>query len=226
MIQIQRYLDDTYCFSATSEVIAAGTDEFGTWLALKENIFHPQGGGQPADTGWVNDIPVSVRKDASGLVVVYPQSPLKSAEADLLESRLSASERMRNAALHTAGHLLNWEMRRYGWMATAGHHFPGESRVVFSPMGSSAVLVDRLPLEDIEAGISARLRDGGEVKIWLEGDTRYSLIHDTEAMPCGGTHVDNLSKIADFSIKSAKFKKNQLRISYDASHTAPRNDNV
>ncbi|MEI7346798.1 hypothetical protein [Dickeya chrysanthemi] len=224
MMQIQRYLDDTYCFSATSEVIATGTDSYGSWLALRENIFHPQGGGQPADTGWINDIPVSIRKDESGLVVVYPQSSLEFDVETRLQCRLSAPERMRHAALHTAGHLLNWEMRRYGWRATSGHHFPGESRVVFSPMGSSAVLVDRLPLQDIAAGISLRLLAGGEVKTWREGESRYSLIPDTEAMPCAGTHVNDISQIINFSIKSAKFKKDQLRISYDAEHSAQRND--
>lgn len=226
MTQVQRYLADTYCFSATSDVIATGTDELGTWLALRENIFHPQGGGQPADTGWVNDIPISIRRDASGRVVVYPSSPLEYVPQAKVIARVSASERIRNAALHTAGHLLNWELRQYGWMATAGHHFPGESRVVFTPMASSAVLVAQLPTEKIEADIRARLMKGAEVKTWLETDTRIALIQGTEPMPCAGTHVGNVNQIVDFSIKSLKFKNGQLRISYDASHAPQRSDNV
>lgn len=226
MIQTHLYLDDTYYFSVLSEVIDAGIDESGTWLALRENIFHPQGGGQPADTGWINGVPVNIRKESSGRVLAYPQNPLEFTIQDILESCISPSERMLNAALHTAGHLLNWEMRQYGWMATAGHHFPGESRVIFSPMGSNAVLVERLPISDIEAGINTRLHDGGDVKIWVEGENRFSMIQGTEPIPCGGTHVDNINKISNFTIRSAKFKKGQLRISYDAIHTMQGNDNV
>nr|WP_275361794.1 hypothetical protein [Xenorhabdus bovienii] len=45
-------------------------------------------------------------------------------------------------------------------------------------------------------------------------------------MPCAGTHVDSLNKINEFTIKSVKFKKGTLRISYDASHIILRTDNV
>ncbi|MBW7984837.1 hypothetical protein [Enterobacillus tribolii] len=226
MHQIQHYLEDTYCFSALSDVIASGADEWGQWIVLRENIFHPQGGGQPADRGWVNGIPVSVRKLGSGQVALYPAAPFSAPAQEKVTSALSADDRIRHAALHTAGHLLNWEMRRYGWMAVRGHHFPGESRVEFSASGSQAVQPEQLPTEEIEEVIRTRLRNGGRVDTWYEGTTRMSQIEGAEPMPCAGTHTDNLNKISTFSIKAIKFKKGTLRISYDAGHIALENEPV
>jgi Ser-tRNA(Ala) deacylase AlaX len=222
MQQIQSYLDDTYRFQASSEIIEHGCDEMGEWFALKNNIFHPQGGGQPADIGWVNNIPVKVCRHSSGHIVVYPESSVILNGHEQVHSKLSVSDRLCHAALHTAGHLLNWELRQYGWQANAGHHFPGQSRVEFTAMGASTIPVDQLPVNEIEAGIIARMQGGGAVQTWFEGETRYCLIDGTENMPCAGTHVDNLNKLTGFKIKSVKFKKSTLRISYDAAHTELR----
>ncbi|CDL82089.1 alanyl-tRNA synthetase [Xenorhabdus szentirmaii] len=226
MRQIQHYLEDTYHFNAISDVIAHGADEWGQWIALRENIFHPQGGGQPADRGWVNDIPVTVRKQESGLVALYPVSPFSLSGETKVISVLSKDDRTHHAALHTAGHLLNWEMRRFGWMAIRGHHFPGESRVEFTASDSSAVQPDRLQPEEIEEIIRTRLCNGASITTWYEDGIRLCLIEGTEPMPCAGTHTDNLSKISMFSIKAIKFKKGTLRISYDAEHIALKDTHV
>ncbi|KQN44320.1 hypothetical protein ASE93_17005 [Serratia sp. Leaf50] len=218
MTQQPRYLEDTYCFSIESEVVARGSDEHGEWIALKDNIFHPQGGGQPADIGWVNDIAVKVRRHASGLVALYPVQALEFVENEVLRAKVSPAERLRNSALHTAGHFLNFALYPYGWKGIAGHHFPGESRVEFSPIGPDALAVDALPLREIEEKMAARLRDGAEVKAWREGETRITLIENTEPILCGGTHLANINQIADLTIKSAKFKKGTLRVSYDAAY--------
>lgn len=218
MSQNPRYMEDTYCFSIETPVIAQGVDEHGEWIALQENIFHPQGGGQRADTAWVNDIAVTVRKQASGLVVAYPQQALKIEDHQPVKATILPAERLHNSALHTAGHLLNGELKPYGWKAISGHHFPSESRVEFSPIGSQAVLVDSLPLKEIEETINAKLRDGAAVTAWLEGTTRITLIENGEQILCGGTHLSNINQIADFSLKAARFKKGTLRLSYDAAY--------
>lgn len=220
MSQHPRYMEDTYCFSIETQVIATGTDEHGEWIALQDNIFHPQGGGQPADIGWVNDIPVKIRKHPSGQVVAYPEQLIKIEENQPVKAKISAADRLNHSALHTAGHLLNSELKPFGWKAISGHHFPGESRVEFSPLGSQAVLVDNLPLKEIEESINAKLRDGAAVTAWLEGTTRITLIENTEPILCGGTHVNNINQISDFSLKAAKFKKGTLRLSYDAAYSA------
>lgn len=207
MKQIQSYLDDTYLFHSSSEIIANGSDDNGQWIMLRDNIFHPQGGGQPADIGWVNEIPVKVRRHLSGHILLYPESLIQPDVNKEVHSKLSIKDRLNHAALHTAGHLLNWEMRQYGWIAVAGHHFPGQSRVEFTAMGSSAITTDQLPLEDITLKIQSSMEKGGEVKTWFDGDTRFCLIENTENMPCAGTHVDNLNKITNFQIKSVKYKK-------------------
>ncbi|HEI8778973.1 hypothetical protein [Enterobacter cloacae] len=218
MQQNQCYLEDTYRFNILSDVIATGADEGGQWIALQDNIFHPQGGGQPADLGWVNDIPVVVKKQESGLVVLYPQSPFSPPVETKVSSVVSADARAYHAALHTAGHLLNWEMRQFGWMAVRGHHFPGESRVEFSAIDASVIPADRLEAAEIERIICQRLQKGAEIRSWFEGTTRLCQINQSEAMPCAGTHTDDLAKISSFNIKAIKFKKGTLRISYDAGH--------
>ncbi|HFJ2163334.1 TPA: hypothetical protein ACGTPM_003521 [Salmonella enterica] len=222
MCQIQHYLEDTYCFRVSSNIIASGSDEYGQWIAPEKNIFHPQGGGQPADRGWVNDIPVTVRKQMSGLVTLYPASTYSlSGETDVIQA-LSVVDRIRHAALHTAGHLLNLEMRRYGWLAVKGHHFPGESRVEFSASGSSARLPDSLRPEEIEENIHTQLRSGAPVITWYDGAIRWSQINGTEPISCAGTHTDDISKISMFSVKAIRYKKGILRISYDAEHIVLR----
>ncbi|WP_354292617.1 hypothetical protein [Paramixta manurensis] len=188
---------------------------------MKENIFHPQGGGQPADTGWINDIPVKIRRHISGLVAVYPQEAIQYDNDTRLTALLSAPERLRNAALHTAGHLLNCELHQYGWVARSGHHFPGEARVEFTMQGAGAVLSEDLPVDKISENIIKKLRHGAKVSAWMEGETRLTLIENTVPIACGGTHVENINQIGGFLIKAVKFKKDVLRISYDAEYAIP-----
>ncbi|PHM72170.1 hypothetical protein [Xenorhabdus sp. KJ12.1] len=225
MTQIQRYLDDTYYFTCTSEIISCGSDETGDFLILKENIFHPQGGGQPADIGWINDISVKIKKHPTGYVALYPVIPFNFSLGKIVVSKISAADRTCHAALHTTGHLLDWTMRQYGWIATRGHHFPNEARVEFSPMGSSTVQPEILSQQEIEIAIKTKLCNGGKITTWYDDNTRLCFIEGTEPTHCAGTHVDNLIKINAFSIKSIKNKKGILRISYDANHIPLRSDN-
>ncbi|HDD31438.1 MAG TPA: alanyl-tRNA editing protein, partial [Thermococcus litoralis] len=37
--------------------------------------------------------------------------------------------------------------------------------------------------------------EGGEVKIWWEGEKRLTQIRDFEILPCGGTHVKDIKEI-------------------------------
>lgn len=68
--QISAYLDDTYLEQVDTRVIAVGETDGAPWAAVEHCLFHPQGGGQPADRGWLGDVEVlPVRERESGLVV-------------------------------------------------------------------------------------------------------------------------------------------------------------
>src|SRR3954471_19737900 len=51
MPTVPLYMQDATLLEADSEVTSQGSDERGTWLILDRTVFHPQGGGQPADKG-------------------------------------------------------------------------------------------------------------------------------------------------------------------------------
>ena len=42
----------------SAEIVAAEQVEKGWRLTLNQTCFYPEGGGQPADRGWINGIPV------------------------------------------------------------------------------------------------------------------------------------------------------------------------
>ncbi|QXX82467.1 MULTISPECIES: hypothetical protein [Providencia] len=212
------YLSNTYQYEVETKLVNQGHDDEGSWVALEENIFHPQGGGQPADTAWVNEFSVRIKKHLNGLIVAYlPEGATFNTE-DRVIAKVDSEKRQRYAALHTAGHLLNWELRRFGWMAQKGHHFPDESRVEFTMMENQVTPFEELDSAKIEGIINESLQSARKVDIKQNGEMRISYIDQTEEMPCGGTHVASLDSICHFSIKSMKFKKGTLRISYDAQH--------
>lgn len=95
-------------------------------IELDRTLFHPQGGGQPADRGWIGELAVeSVAARGESIVHIVAQ-PLPSGEVAI---RVDADARRLHARLHSAGHLIGQAGERFGWRPIKAHHWPGEGRI-------------------------------------------------------------------------------------------------
>jgi len=226
--QVSVYLQDTYLTEATTAVAATGRFDDGTaWIAVRDNPLHPQGGGQPADRGWVNDCEVvPVRQADSGLVVARAHQESTRgvdglAEGDAVVVRVDAELRRLHAALHTAGHLVEAAGRTFGWELAGSIHFPGQARIEFTP-GAGAVPEPHLreeAAERLNAWIAAAIADDVPVSADHDADGRRVVrLGGLHSAPCGGTHVRSLGMLDEATVTAVKVKKGRIKVSYSASH--------
>jgi Ser-tRNA(Ala) deacylase AlaX len=226
--QVHLYLDDTYRFTVDTVVIATGQGEGEPWIALQDNIFHPQGGGQPADAGWVDGVAVtSVRDRTSGMVVLVAAGPDALPALPVgahAHAALDREVRLRHAALHTAGHLVEALVRPREWVTESNNHFPGQSRVEFTTPDLSCVTSP----ED-RAAVTAQLRHGAREAITaglttssrIDADGSRTVTIDTlHTVACGGTHVATLAELRDFDLPELRVKKGRIKASYSVEYEA------
>ncbi|MGP3915853.1 hypothetical protein [Nonomuraea sp. 10N515B] len=222
------YLDDAYLTEITTTVIAAGRDKAsGAWVAVRDNLFHPQGGGQPADRGWVGEREVvPVRHAPTGLVVLTGGEP-GPVDGDVVHTRVDADARLLHAALHTAGHLVEAASRAEGWTLAGSNHFPGQARIELTPSETGTRLADAedrdKAADRLRAFVAAAVAD--DLPVVAERDAagrRIVRLGDLHAAPCGGTHVRSLADLAQVTISAVKLKKGRVRVSYTASHRPAR----
>ncbi|WP_052423771.1 metal-dependent hydrolase [Nonomuraea candida] len=224
------YLRDTYLADVHTSVTATGRDETGgRWLAVRHNIFHPQGGGQPADRGRLGECEVvPVRHAATGLVVLHATESHSAglddlSEGDPVHARIDAGLRLLHAALHTAGHLVEAACRAEGWTLAGNNHFPGQARIELTPPDAGAQLADAEEREKasdrIRAFVAAAIAD--DLPVTAEHDDeghRIVRLGEVHAAACGGTHVRSLADLQQVTISAVKLKKGRLRVSYTAAH--------
>ncbi|WOX16483.1 metal-dependent hydrolase [Streptomyces sp. N50] len=229
--QISAYLDDTYLEQVDTRVIAVGETDGAPWAAVEHCLFHPQGGGQPADRGWLGDAAiVPVRERESGLVVATAAeggdlSGLGVGEP--VRARIDLQVRMLHAALHTAGHLVEAVGRTQGWEMAGSIHFPGQARIEFQAPDADARLADPEGREavtaELRAAVAAAVADELPVtaRYFADGQrvVRLGALHSA---PCGGTHVRSLGDLADVVLPTLKVKKGRVRVSYTATHRSLR----
>ncbi|WP_411573945.1 alanyl-tRNA synthetase [Streptomyces fradiae] len=211
------YLEDTYRFTVTTQVVDAGTGELGSWLTLRDNIFHPQGGGQPSDVGTAGDMAVRPFK-APGtdthVVRLSCERPLEV--GDEVTSSVDPEVRRRHAALHTCGHVVDGFVRELGFRHRVSNHFPGQARIEFDA-GE-----DKPDLEQLARTVEDRTRraieDDRKVYASERGDLRLIGIDGLHEDPCGGTHVSSLGQLTGFSLRSVKVKGGVLKVGYVVEH--------
>ncbi|MEU0647496.1 metal-dependent hydrolase [Streptomyces umbrinus] len=230
--QLSAYLDDTYLEQVDTRVIAVGERDGMPWAAVEHCLFHPQGGGQPADRGWLEDTEiVPVRDRESGLVVAMaPESgspengclpPLD--EGQKVRARIDLRARTAHAALHTAGHLVEAVGRMQGWEMIAANHFPGQARIEFQAPRTDTRPADPEGREEVtaalRAAVAAAVADDLPVFARCLVDGRREVhLDELHSAPCGGTHVRSLGDLADVVLPTLKVKKGRIRVSYTATH--------
>ncbi|MFK0283901.1 metal-dependent hydrolase [Streptomyces sp. NPDC090499] len=225
--QVGTYLDDTYLEQVDTRVIAVGEQNGTPWAAVEHCLFHPQGGGQPADRGLLDDTEiVPVRDRESGLVVaVAPEGgTLPSlAVGRRVRARIDMDARTAHAALHTAGHLVEAAGRTQGWEMVASNHFPGQARIEFRTPQPDTRLADPEGREEataaLRAAVATAIADDLPVLARHEGEGRRVVHLGTlHHAPCGGTHVRSLGDLAEVVLPTLKVKKGRVRVSYTATH--------
>ena len=198
--------DDLEC---TARVLSCEQTQEGLWAVVCDRtVFHPQGGGQPSDIGWINE--VVVRK-----VIHTPEAIVHLCEAALggeVSMAVDAKTRRLNSRLHSAGHIIGFVGDEHGWHATKGNHFPGESRVVFEPENPKAIQLTEA--EVLQSEVNALISKKLERCITEIDGLRYLTWGDLRAYPCGGTHVANTEEIGKVTISKIKMKKGQISVSY------------
>lgn len=182
---------------------------------LRHTLFHPQGGGQAADRGVIDDqLVLAVRHTEHGIAHTVAHA-LPLVEVNI---QVDANLRQLHARLHSAGHLLASVAEMHGWRPLKGHHWPGEARVVLQAQAEAC----DLQAEVLTAEVNSCLQAGLSRHITYQDGQRLIAFGDFPAHPCGGTHVINSAAVGPILITKIKHKAGQLSLSYTLAETGER----
>ncbi len=235
------YLKDSYVRSAQAEVIRVVREKRGSrcYVVVEPVIFHPLGGGQPGDRGWLRGegVEFEVKKtlESRGVIVLYGRVVSGRLEegAEVLQE-LDWERRYRIMRTHTAGHILD---RAVSELAGAGIATLGANHGPPEPFIDYGIGVESLDLREVER-VSNELLDDRDVRIRfvkpeelpsaiygapnlgrLPKAERYRVVEivGVNAIPCTGTHVRKTSEVGQITLRGSKAIEGGVRIYYDVS---------
>ena len=210
-------------------------------LLLDGTVFYPEGGGQPADRGTVNGVPVLDVQERDGeilhIIAAGDGAKLGTGPAELI---LDRARRREFTALHTAQHLLSGTILRMTGAPTLSMHlgdevctidvdareFGAETRVAVEEAvadaieGNHPVIIHLCPPERVGDFPLRKLPPQGEEVI------RVVEIAGNDFSPCCGTHLSSTGEIGMLRILGAEKYKGMTRIGFIAGRRVLRDSRV
>lgn len=177
-------------------------------VVLRATLFHPQGGGQPFDTGWIGDSQVlRVIQDPDRIMhfVDQPVTP------GMTLIQVDGERRQFNTRMHSAGHLIGHFVQAKGWMPIKAHHWPGEGRVQFKALECA----QDIDAQTIQLGLEQWVTQDFPRLTSLREGAREIGFGELPAYGCGGTHVRSLKELGTVTIASLSLKKGTLSVHYN-----------
>ncbi|MFB3904925.1 MAG: alanine--tRNA ligase-related protein [Acidobacteriota bacterium] len=202
------YEKDAYLTELQTEVIETGIEKDKNFVVLRDTVFYPEGGGQPCDRGWINEVRVNAVRQENGQIRHYLDG---SVERGKVLAKVDWLRRYDHMQQHTAQHLLTAIAQdRFGW-STEAFHLGNEVSDI--ELGVSQLAV--VQLETLEEAVAAEVRAARRVRTSRvpadrlqslkvrtrglpaghEGPIRLVEIEGIDLNTCGGTHVRSTAEI-------------------------------
>ena len=199
------YYEDSHLRTFSAKVLSCEETEKGFEVILDATAFYPEGGGQAADTGFLNGIRVKDTRERGETVVHFCEGPLEVGAA--VEGVIDWEPRFHRMQQHSGEHIVSGIInRRYGYHNVGFH------------MGSDIITIDFdgvIPAEDlafIEAEGNSAVWQNLGVKCWYPSEealpnvfyrTKRALpwpvriveVPGFDSCACCGTHVKATGEI-------------------------------
>ena len=202
-----RLFFETDALAMDVDVLSCTPDGEEFAVILLSTIFHPQGGGQPSDTGYIGDNQVLRIVQQQGQLIHYLT---KFIAPGTYYARVDNERRLLNTRMHSAGHLIGNIGESYGWLPVKAHHWPGEGRVSFKQTKSP----QPIDIDIIQADLDQFIQQDLPRNISVQSDFREVGFGDLSAYACGGTHVSSLRALGKVTVQSISEKKGIMSVNY------------
>lgn len=222
------YYDDAYLTAFSASVVEAA--DGGRRVYLDQTAYYPTSGGQPADRGTLNSVPVLDVIDEGERIAHVLEAPINATQ---VAGSVDWGRRFDHMQQHTAQHLLSAVCADMYGYETLSVHFGADYATVdlgtesLSPSETQR-LQDRcntLLVENREVAISfedaataAGLRKPSE----RDGELRIVTIEGIDRSACGGTHVRRLGELGAILLRGHERMKQHTRLTFLAGHRAIR----
>ncbi len=224
------YNDDPYLTEFRAEVIETLPygDKYG--IVLDRTAFYPVGGGQPWDTGYLNDEKVSEVIEKDGKLLHIVDNKLLSAE---VKGSVNWARRFDFMQQHTGQHILSACFEKLLNGSTDSFHM-GKDIV------SIEINIDSFSIDDAERienmandiiyynlPVITRVVNGEELNSLplrkmpkVTENIRIVEVKEIDYSPCGGTHVRTTGEVGMIKIKSWEKCKGGIRFTFVCGNRA------
>lgn len=220
------YYLHSYVKDFTARVLTATPLANGQYaLVLDRTAFYPASGGQPADHGWLADIPViDVHEQGGDIVHITAGCP----EAQSVSGRIDWQRRFDHMQQHSGEHVLTGAFHQVMNAHNIGFHL-GETSSQLD-LDVEALTAEQITAVETVANtrvfanlpIHIHIVDAAELSrfpLRKQPAKQYDRLRLIEVpafdcCPCGGTHVGTTGEIGLIKIRTWERKKNGVRIDF------------
>ncbi|HEK9102064.1 alanyl-tRNA editing protein [Bacillus pfraonensis] len=221
------YYTDAYQQSFTAQLIKQDYDNNGNlYVTLTETAFYPNGGGQPHDTGTLNDISVINVEEVNDEIRHFISSELHTKE---VIGKINWQRRFDHMQQHTAQHILSAAFWDHFDIPTIGFHLGKETVTIdldtpelsIETANSALQIANQVVFENHPIHIKwMNLEEAKQLPLRKEPtiteDIRVVIIENYDYNGCGGTHPKYTGEVGPIHIIDWERNKGGIRLTFVA----------
>lgn len=228
------YYNDSHCQEFDARVIEI-TGRVSGWSAVKldRTAFYPTGGGQPSDTGTINDLRVVECIDEGDEGVIHLLNGGKLELGQCVNGQIDWQRRFDHIQQHTGQHILSQAFVKLFKAQTHGFRMmqeiseidvalvdPTDSKIEKAVELANKIIWENHTIQIINVteaeAVSLPLRK----ESLRHGELRLIEIEDFDLTPCGGTHAKQTGEVGIIVVRSWSRAKGMTRIEFAAGNRA------
>ncbi|KAB2329944.1 alanyl-tRNA editing protein [Cytobacillus depressus] len=221
------YYEDPYLKSFTAHLLKQEKDEQGKWYAvLDKTAFYPTGGGQPNDTGTLNDIKVIDVEEIDGEIRHYVEKELPETLGNIA-GQIDWDRRFDHMQQHAGQHILTAAFVELFSFPTVSFHLGKETSTIDLDISeltdeqaleaeklANQIILEGRPIETkwvTESELSGyQLRKA----LSVTENIRLVIIPDFDYNGCGGTHPKSTAEVGPIKILDWERQKSKIRVQF------------
>ena len=230
------YYDDSYLTEFDGVVLACEERNGAFHVRLDRSAFYPTSGGQPYDTGTLNEARVlDVYVDDAGEVWHALDKPLEVGAT--VHGSIDWPRRFDHMQQHAGDHMIASALWRLLGGVTIGLHISHDVSTIDVAMPEGVTRISPEYIRRVEDDVNARIQRDVPVRCWFPGTeelkslplrkpptvsehVRIVAIGEDEMVACGGTHPSTAGQLGLVKIVSVAPARGKMRVSFLAGKRA------